>query len=60
MKPAKAIEILEELSHGFDQPLMKDEEDVVKLGIEAMKRYEDLRKYNIIPRWEKLPGETEE
>lgn len=32
----------------------------LKLGVEASKRYQDLRSQRVVPYWELLPGETED
>jgi len=60
MKIEKAVKLLEELKEGLDLPLMTDEEDALKLGIEAMKRVAGNRKYPQPTVYPLLPGETED
>ncbi len=56
----KAIERLETFIERHPSAGYSDLIPAVQLGIEALERYVDLRKYNIIPHWEKLPGETKD
>ena len=36
------------------------EAKAIQLGLEALKRYQDLRSQRVILNWERLPNETEE
>jgi len=54
------IEILEELPDNVNNALDNEQQDALKLGIEALKRIKDLQ---FLPgrKWSfRLPGETEE
>lgn len=60
MKLEKAIEILEDLKDGLDLPLMKDTEDAIKLGIEALRCLKGLHNLPYGSPLPPLPGETKE
>ena len=60
MNLPKAIEILEELPDNVNNVLDYDQQGAIKLGIEAMKREKERRRYFINSKGELLPGETEE
>ncbi|KKM92413.1 hypothetical protein LCGC14_1218610 [marine sediment metagenome] len=60
MKLSKAIEILEDLQHGLDLPLMADCDDALRLGIEALRVVQSNRIYGYPNKIPKLPGETTE
>ena len=60
MKLEEAIELQDELLSllpevGFNKYIAS-----TQLGIEALKRYQNLRSRHRIPYWERLPGETED
>lgn len=60
MNLTKAIEILQDSMQYEDYHDLTRLEDAMKLGIEALKRIEEWRKYkNLIPEWQLL-GETNE
>jgi len=60
MRLEKAIEILTLLAKKWKADYDDDDLQAVSLGIEALKRLQELRKYaNHNPKW-LLPGETEE
>ena len=60
MKLEKAIELLEEMPKVIDHQKLIDLPLAVKLGIEALKRLQELRIDNPGTGWHLLPGETEE
>jgi len=60
MKVSKAIEIMEDLMTTEPQFDPDDRRDAVKLGIEALKRVEDMRISPCTTADEYLPGETED
>ena len=60
MKLEKAIEILHDLLGEGPQFSPDDRRDAVKLGIEALKRLQDIRKSPWTTGVEILPGETTE
>lgn len=59
MKLAKVIEILQDLSHTMTLDKRHDENDAVKLGIEALKSVRTGRKVGLHYEAKCLPGETE-
>ena len=60
MKIDKAIEILSAAAHGHAFTMSRSFEDSCKLGIEAMKRLNDMRISPCTTADEILPGETYE
>lgn len=60
MKLEKAIEILEELLRHVDYPLIQDDSDAIKLGIEALKAWKEHRGSGSLMDKLLLPGETKE
>lgn len=60
MNLSKAIEILHDLLGESPQYPPDDRRDAVKLGIEAMKRFQLYRRDTVNSILDPLPGETEE
>jgi len=60
MKLDKAIEVLKELPTTDNNDLTSNQQDAVKLGIEALYRVEDLRTKPSYRAEAPLPGETPE
>lgn len=56
----KAIEILEDCSHGALLGISKETKDALKLGIEALERLREHRLGCVDFTFRALPGETEE
>ena len=54
----EAIRELGIINHDGFVIMRYTEFEALKLGIEALKRYQDLRSRNRIPTWERLTGET--
>ena len=60
MKLEKAIEILDAIVLTIDPDRMTDDEDAIKLGIEALKRVQSQRMPNASIIFHPLPGETKD
>lgn len=56
----EAIEILSELPDNLNNVLDYDQQNALKLGIEALKAISDIRRYHYLYTAIALPGETEE
>ncbi len=60
MNLPKAIEILQDCTHGALLGISQETKDALQLGSEAVKELRELRLTQIWGEWETLPGETEE
>lgn len=56
----KAIELLEILLEDYGDEFSQDDQDSIRLGIEALQREQHRREYDIHLPIELLPGETKE
>ena len=60
MKPSKAIEILTILANRLAHISQADEQAAARLGIEALKHYQEVRPIQVSKYYPLLPGETPE
>lgn len=60
MTIAEAIEILQEIVRARSFSRTKEPTNAIKLGMEALKRYQEERSHNADPFGRPLPGETQD